>query len=211
MLSLSNSGTTSSSGIRRPNPLASLAIHPAQPVSEGQMQASLDSLLRMMRIPEVLASDIEVVARMDTEDVRTDEDIIVEMGRIQEEHDYRVERAQMAVRMLREKYDWKKRVIDEPPEEDSSSSEGEDDGDEEMDAAVPSPAAVPLPSNAPPPPPPPTRLEMSPGNTDADGDDDDDDMEMVTAEVNPSPMPSSGGGWADDGDDDDDMEMVAAQ
>ncbi len=116
MLSVSQAASTNpATGRRMKNPLPSVVIHPAQPVSEGQIDNALSSLLRMMRLPEVLDSDKRMVAAMSGSnalDPKTDEQIIAIMDAIRKEHDSRVERANMAVRMLAEKYNWRRRVGD---------------------------------------------------------------------------------------------------
>ncbi|KAF8326814.1 uncharacterized protein EI90DRAFT_2886299, partial [Cantharellus anzutake] len=114
MLSVSQAAMTNpATGRKMKNPLPSLAVHPFQPVSEGQMDNALSSLLRMMRLPEVLESDEKTVAAMggsNRVEPKTDQQVIANMDTIRKEHDYRVERANMAVRMLAEKYNWKRRV-----------------------------------------------------------------------------------------------------
>jgi len=177
------------------NPLPNVVIHPPQPINEGQMDNALSSLLRMMRLPEVLATDTETAARMmggeHEQDGRTDEDIIHEMRAIKEEHDYRVERATMAVRMLRDKYNWKRRIGDGTvDEEDSARPITTDQVQVQQDGG---------------------ESESESGEED---EEDDDDMEMVTgaavrvnAVVNgqqPPALNGDGGGSDSDGD----FEMV---
>ena len=129
MLSISQATSTNpATGRRMKNPLPSLTIHPTQPISEGQVDNTLSSLLRMMRLPQVLDSDKRIVATMSNgggggagggstnysvdPPKKTDQEIIDTMDAIRKEHDYRVERANMAVRMLAEKYNWRRRVGD---------------------------------------------------------------------------------------------------
>lgn len=122
------------------------------------MDHALSSLLRMMRLPEVLEADKETVVKMGGEQAmtgRSPEEVIGDMQMIKEEHDKRVERATLAVRMLRDKYIWKKRVgdgsmVDEEPVESEPNPSGQDaQGEEEEEE---------------------------------ESDDEDDDMEMVAAD-----------------------------
>ncbi len=140
MLSVSQAASTNpATGRRMKNPLPSIAIHPAQPISEGQVDNAFSSLLRMMRLPEVLDSDKRMVAAMGGSnflDPKTDQQIIAIMDAIRKEHDYRVERANMAVRMLAEKYNWRRRVGDGtindhegPPADDTATSVAADADD----------------------------------------------------------------------------------
>ena len=194
MHSLSTAVPNAQTSSRRlKNPLPNLVIHPAQPISEGNMDNALSALLRMMRLPEVLGTDMETAARMggaQDSDIRTDDDIIHEMRAVRDEHDYRVERAVLAVQMLRDRYNWKRRVGDgtndvevpgnDPQFKPASETKGEEEGGEESD----------------------------------DDDDDDDDLEMVGGDRTLSQPPLNGASVTTNGNgaasDSDDFEMADA-
>lgn len=114
------------------NILESLALHPTLGLTDAQFDAGIIPFLRNLQTTEVLRMENETVRRM-SEHTRTGgtlgivtgvskashEDVVRECDQIKLEHDDRVDRAVKAVTMLREKYDWKVRVMveQEEPEE----------------------------------------------------------------------------------------------
>ncbi|KAF9788121.1 hypothetical protein BJ322DRAFT_607162 [Thelephora terrestris] len=114
------------------NTFESLALHPTLGLTDAQFDAGIIPFLRNLQTTEVLRVENETVRRM-SEHTRTGgtlgivsgaskashEDVIRECDQIKLEHDDRVDRAVKAVTMLREKYDWKARVMveQEEPEE----------------------------------------------------------------------------------------------
>jgi len=110
----------------------SLALHPTLGLTDAQFDAGIIPFLRNLQTTEVLRMENETVRRM-SEHTHTGgtlgvitglskashEDVIRECDQIKLEHDDRVDRAVKAVTMLREKYDWKVRVVveQEEPEE----------------------------------------------------------------------------------------------
>lgn len=114
------------------NIFESLAIHPTLGLTDVQFDAGIIPFLRNLQTTEVLRVENETVRRM-SEHTQTGgtlgivtgvskvshEDVIRECDQIKLEHDERVDRAIKAVTMLREKYDWKARVMveQEEPEE----------------------------------------------------------------------------------------------
>ena len=114
------------------NIFESLALHPTLGLTDAQLDAGIIPFLRNVQTTEVLRMENETVRRM-SEHTQTggtlgtvtgvskasQEDIVRECDQIKLEHDERVDRAIKAVTMLREKYDWKVRVMveQEEPEE----------------------------------------------------------------------------------------------
>lgn len=114
------------------NIFESLALHPTLGLADTQFDAGIIPFLRNLQTTEVLRMENETVRRM-SEHTQTGgtlgivtgaskashEDVIQECDQIKLEHDDRVDRAIKAVNMLREKYDWKVRVMveQEEPEE----------------------------------------------------------------------------------------------
>lgn len=114
------------------NIFESLALHPTLGLTDAQFDAGIIPFLRNLQTTEVLRMENETVRRM-SEHTQTggtlgivagvskasQEDVVRECDQIKLEHDERVERAIKAVAMLREKYDWKVRVMveQEEPEE----------------------------------------------------------------------------------------------
>jgi len=114
------------------NIFESLALHPTLGLTDTQFDAGIIPFLRNLQTTEVLRMENETVRRM-SEHTHTGgtlgivtgiskashEDVIRECDQIKLEHDERVDRAIKAVTMLREKYDWKVRVVveQEEPEE----------------------------------------------------------------------------------------------
>ena len=114
------------------NIFESFALHPTLGLTDAQFDAGIIPFLRNLQTTEVLRMENETVRRM-SEHTQTggtlgivagvskasQEDVVRECDQIKLEHDERVERAIKAVAMLREKYDWKVRVMveQEEPEE----------------------------------------------------------------------------------------------
>ena len=114
------------------NIFESLALHPTLGLTDAQFDAGIIPFLRNLQTTEVLRMENETVRRM-SEHTQTGgtlgiitgaskashEGVIRECDQIKLEHDERVDRAIKAVTMLREKYDWKVRVMveQEEPEE----------------------------------------------------------------------------------------------
>lgn len=135
-LSGGSAATQAASGRKINNPLVNLVLHPPNPVPEGQMDHTLSSLLRMMRLPEVVAADKATVKLMgggDDSHPLDDEVTIREMEAIRIEHDARVDRAVRAVGMLRARYNWKRRITGElePEELDPNTLDPAADGNED--------------------------------------------------------------------------------
>ena len=128
-LSTSLSATFPKSNV---NIFGSLALHPTLGLTDAQFDAGIIPYLRNLQTTEVLRMENETVRRM-SEHIHTGgtlgimagvsrashEDVVRECDQIKLEHDDRVDRAVKAVTMLREKYDWKLRVMveQEEPEE----------------------------------------------------------------------------------------------
>lgn len=114
------------------NIFESLALHPTLGLTDAQFDAGIIPFLRNLQTTEVLRMENETVRRM-SEHAQTggtmgivtgvskasQDDVVRECDQIKLEHDERVERAIKAVTMLREKCDWKVRVMveQEEPEE----------------------------------------------------------------------------------------------
>jgi len=114
------------------NIFESLALHPTLGLTDAQFDAGIIPFLRNLQTTEVLRMENDTVRRM-SEHTHTGgtlgivtavskashEDVVRECDQIKLEHDERVDRAMKAVTMLREKYDWKVRVMveQEEPEE----------------------------------------------------------------------------------------------
>ncbi|KDQ09288.1 hypothetical protein BOTBODRAFT_179151 [Botryobasidium botryosum FD-172 SS1] len=124
-------GSISGAGISTSNtrnPLAHLALHPTVTIPEGQPDLALSSLMRMMRLPDVLSADKDTVAQIRemVDGTRgpgggtsglgglgsgeTDEEVLSRIEQIRSDHDGRVVRGLRAVQMLKEQYDWRVRV-----------------------------------------------------------------------------------------------------
>ena len=119
--------------------LASMALHPRAPLSDASLDSSLIPLLRNQQTTDVLRAESATVRRLGTAlGLPEDSPPHVVLDTVSEAvvaHDARAERAQRAVAMLREKYDWRGRVSVDPDEVWSA------DGD----LAVPTAEAVTVP------------------------------------------------------------------
>ncbi|KAH8996763.1 hypothetical protein EDB92DRAFT_1793480 [Lactarius akahatsu] len=127
------------------SPLASMALHPRAPLSDASLDSSLIPLLRNQQTTDVLRAESATVRRLGTA-LGLPEDspppvVLDAVSEVVVAHDARAERAQRAVAMLREKYDWRVRVAVDPDEVWS------DDGDLDAPTAEAVPAVPEGPSS----------------------------------------------------------------
>lgn len=125
--------------------LASMALHPRAPLSDASLDSSLIPLLRNQQTTDVLRAESATVRRLGTA-LGLPEDspphvVLDAVSEVVVAHDARAERAQRAVAMLREKYDWHVRVAVDPDEVWS------DDGDSDVPTAEAVPALPEGPSS----------------------------------------------------------------
>jgi hypothetical protein len=116
--------------------LAGTALHPRAPLPDASLDGALIPLLRNQQTTDVLRAESASVRRLGaalelpaTDDAGAEAPPNVVLAAVSEvvlAHDARAERAQRAVAMLREKYDWRVRVAVEPDE-----VWGDDDGDDD--------------------------------------------------------------------------------
>jgi len=107
--------------------LASTALHPRAPLADASLDGALIPLLRNQQTTDVLRAESASVRRLGTA-LKLPEDapphaVLEAVSEVVVAHDARAERAQRAVAMLREKYDWRVRVAVDPDE-----VWGDDDG-----------------------------------------------------------------------------------
>jgi Mediator of RNA polymerase II transcription complex subunit 8 len=119
--------------------LASTALHPRAPLSDASLDGSLIPLLRNQQTTDVLRAESASVKRLSIA-LKLPEDpppqlVLDTVSEVVAAHDARAERAQRAVAMLREKYDWHVRVAVDPDEV------WNDEGDVDPHAAEEAPAA----------------------------------------------------------------------
>jgi len=112
------------------NTLASTALHPRTPLPDATLDGTLIPLLRNQQTTDVLRAESSSVRRLNTA-LKLPEDpppqtVLDAVSEVVAAHDARAERAQRAVAMLREKYDWRVRVA-------VDSDEVWGDNDEDMD------------------------------------------------------------------------------
>ncbi|KAI0266428.1 hypothetical protein BC834DRAFT_128077 [Gloeopeniophorella convolvens] len=122
------------------SPLASTALHPRAPLPDASLDSSLIPLLRNQQTTDVLRAESASVRRISTA-LGLPEDpqppvVLDTISGVVAAHDARAERAQRAVAMLREKYDWRVRVAVDPDEVWS-------DDDEVMEPGAEGPADAP--------------------------------------------------------------------
>ncbi|KAI0254456.1 hypothetical protein BJV78DRAFT_919898 [Lactifluus subvellereus] len=113
--------------------LASTALHPRAPLSDASLDSSLIPLLRNQQTTDVLRAESASVRRLGAALELSPEDpppraVLDAVAEVVAAHDARAERAQRAVAMLREKYDWRVRVAVDPDEGWSDYGGGEVDG-----------------------------------------------------------------------------------
>ena len=95
-------------------PLASTALHPRAHLSDASLDGALIPLLRNQQTTDVLRAESASVRRLGTA-LKLPEDapphvVLAAVSEVVVAHDARAERAQRAVAMLREKYDWRVRL-----------------------------------------------------------------------------------------------------
>ena len=125
--------------------LASMALHPRASLSDASLDSSLIPLLRNQQTTDVLRAESATVRRLGTA-LGLPEDspppaVLDAVSEVVVAHDARAERAQRAVAMLREKYDWRVRVEVDPDEVWS------DDGDLDVPTTEGVPAVPEGPSS----------------------------------------------------------------
>ena len=128
--------------------LAGTALHPRAPLPDASLDGALIPLLRNQQTTDVLRAESASVRRLGAAlklpatTTTTDDEgagagagpgaeappnvVLAAVSEVVLAHDARAERAQRAVAMLREKYDWRVRVAVEPDE-----VWGDDDGDDD--------------------------------------------------------------------------------
>jgi Mediator of RNA polymerase II transcription complex subunit 8 len=112
--------------------LANTALHPRAPLADASLDGALIPLLRNQQTTDVLHAESASVRRLGAA-LKLPEDapphaVLQAVSEVVVEHDARAERAQRAVAMLREKYDWRVRVAVDPDE-----VWGDDEGDDVVD------------------------------------------------------------------------------
>ncbi|KAF8483619.1 hypothetical protein DFH94DRAFT_318259 [Russula ochroleuca] len=100
--------------------LASTALHPRAPLPDSTLDGTLIPLLRNQQTTDVLRAESASVRRLSAA-LGLPEDpppqaVLDTVAEAVAAHDARAERAQRAVAMLREKYDWRVRVAVDPDE-----------------------------------------------------------------------------------------------
>ena len=103
------------------SPLASTALHPRVPLPDGSLDSALIPLLRNQQTTDVLRAESACARRLGAA-LKLSEDppphsVLESVAEVVAAHDARAERAQRAVAMLREKYDWRVRVAVDPADE----------------------------------------------------------------------------------------------
>jgi hypothetical protein len=100
--------------------LAGTALHPRAPLADASLDGALIPLLRNQQTTDVLHAESASVRRLGNAlELPEDAPPHVVLEAVSEAvvaHDARAERAQRAVAMLREKYDWRVRVAVDPEE-----------------------------------------------------------------------------------------------
>ncbi len=100
--------------------LASTALHPRTPIPDTSLDGTLIPLLRNQQTTDVLRAESASVRRLNSA-LKLPEDpppqtVLDAVSDVVAAHDARAERAQRAVAMLREKFDWRVRVAVDPDE-----------------------------------------------------------------------------------------------
>jgi len=113
--------------------LASTALHPRAPLADASLDGALIPLLRNQQTTDVLRAESASVRRLGSA-LQLPEDapphvVLEAVSEAVVAHDARAERAQRAVAMLREKYDWRARVDVDPEEVWGDDDDGGGDGD----------------------------------------------------------------------------------
>ena len=112
--------------------LASTALHPRAPLPDPSLDGALIPLLRNQQTTDVLRAESASVRRLGAA-LTLPEDppahvVLAAVSEVVVAHDARAERAQRAVAMLREKYDWRVRVAVDPEEVWGDDDDGGDGG-----------------------------------------------------------------------------------
>ena len=100
--------------------LGSMALHPRTTLSDASLDSSLIPLLRNQQTTDVLRAESATVRRLGAALALPEDSpphvVLDAVSEVVVAHDARAERAQRAVAMLREKYDWRLRVVVDPDE-----------------------------------------------------------------------------------------------
>jgi Mediator of RNA polymerase II transcription complex subunit 8 len=125
--------------------LASTALHPRVPLSDASLDSLLIPLLRNQQTTDVLRAESASVKRLSIA-LKLPEDpppqlVLETVSEVVTAHDARAERAQRAVAMLREKYDWHVRVAVDPDEVWNDESVVDPHASEEAPAAPHGPSS----------------------------------------------------------------------
>ncbi|KAH9965349.1 hypothetical protein BC827DRAFT_1265358 [Russula dissimulans] len=137
---------------------SSTALHPRLPLPDAPLDGALIPLLRNQQTTDVLRAESASVRRLTAALELPDDppphavlDVVVEVVAA---HDARADRAQRAVAMLREKYDWRVRVAVDPDEVWGDDDDDDDDvdgpggpGEGEAPAAAPKVPGSPASAN----------------------------------------------------------------
>ncbi|KAI0292746.1 hypothetical protein BC826DRAFT_1097815 [Russula brevipes] len=113
--------------------LASTALHPRAPLPDAALDGHLIPLLRNQQTTDVLRAESASVRRLSAA-LKLPEDppphaVLAAVAEVVAGHDARADRAQRAVAMLREKYDWRVRVAVDPDEVWDDDDDDDDDVD----------------------------------------------------------------------------------
>ncbi|KAI0002436.1 hypothetical protein BJV74DRAFT_599660 [Russula compacta] len=115
--------------------LSGTALHPRAPLPDTSLDGALIPLLRNQQTTDVLHAESASVRRLGVA-LKLPEDapphvVLNAVSEVVVAHDARAERAQRAVAMLREKYDWHARVAVDPDEiwGDDEDADGPDTGE----------------------------------------------------------------------------------
>src|SRR5712671_1570505 len=126
--------------------LPSTALHPRLPLSDAPLDSALIPLLRNQQTTDVLRAESTSVRRLSAA-LKLPEDppppaVLDIVAEVVAAHDARADRAQRAVAMLREKYDWRVRVAVDPDE-----VWGDDDQDMDGPSSGQAPAVPKVPGS----------------------------------------------------------------
>lgn len=112
--------------------LAGTALHPRAPLPDAPLDGALIPLLRNQQTTDVLRAESAAVRRIGAALALPEEPpphvVLAAVAEVVLAHDARAERAQRAVAMLREKYDWRVRVAVDPEEVWGDDDDEGDDG-----------------------------------------------------------------------------------
>jgi hypothetical protein len=122
----------------RVNQFEMIALHPLISLNELQTNMTVN-LLKTQPLPEVMSRADESIARFaeKRKDGADDFDVIKEVQQIREGHDAKVDRALKSVMELKDKYDWKMRMMAlGEPEDETMEGEQEQETEEKEDVNV---------------------------------------------------------------------------